>query len=62
MKGTLMPSFSDQGSWKAKIFPRHRSSQSKEGVVISQRKYALDMLNEISMIDCKQMDYPMDLN
>jgi len=30
--------------------------QSKESVVISQRKYALDTLKETNMIDCKPVD------
>jgi len=37
-------------------------SSSIKGLVISQRKYALDILNETNMIDCKSMDSPMDLN
>jgi len=37
-------------------------AQSKEGVVISQRKYALDILKETCMIDCKPVDCPMDPN
>jgi len=37
-------------------------AQPKKGVVISQRKYALDILNETSIIDCKLMDCPMDPN
>jgi len=36
--------------------------QSKEGVVISQRKYTLDILKETSMIYCKLGDCPMDPN
>jgi len=37
-------------------------AQSNEGAIISQRKYALDILKERSMIDCKLVDYPMDPN
>jgi len=36
--------------------------QSKKGVVISQRKYALNILKETSMIDSKLGDCPMDSN
>ena len=37
-------------------------AQSKEGVVISQKKYPLDILKETSMIDCKPVDCPMNPN
>ena len=31
-------------------------------MVISQRKYTLDILTDISMLDCNPVDTPMDLN
>ena len=37
-------------------------AQSKEGIVISQRKYALDILEETGMIDCRPIDSPIDPN
>ncbi|RDX97948.1 Copia protein, partial [Mucuna pruriens] len=37
-------------------------TQSKEGIVISQRKYALDILQETSMSNCRPIDSPMDPN
>ena len=37
-------------------------AQSKDGVVISQRKYALDILQETGMIDCRPVESPMDPN
>ncbi|RDX77858.1 hypothetical protein CR513_41945, partial [Mucuna pruriens] len=36
--------------------------QSKEGIIISQRKYALDILQETSMSNCRPIDGPMDPN
>jgi len=36
-------------------------AQSK-GVVIFQRKYALDILKETNMIDCRQVNNRVDLN
>ncbi|RDX62578.1 Copia protein, partial [Mucuna pruriens] len=37
-------------------------AQSKEGIVISQRKHALDILQETSMSNCKLVGSPMDPN
>ena len=31
-------------------------------MVISQRKYTVDILEDIGMFDCKLVDTPMDLN
>ncbi|XP_031278222.1 uncharacterized protein LOC116136688 [Pistacia vera] len=36
--------------------------QSKSGIVISQRKYVLDILEETWMLDCRPMDSPIDPN
>ncbi|RVW86596.1 Retrovirus-related Pol polyprotein from transposon TNT 1-94 [Vitis vinifera] len=38
------------------------SDQDVSGVVLSQRKYALDILEETGMLDCKPVDTPMDPN
>ena len=35
---------------------------SSFGVVLSQRKYVLDILEEINILDCKSVDTPMDPN
>jgi len=37
-------------------------AQSNNGIVISQRKYALDILKEIGLINSKFVDTPMDPN
>ena len=37
-------------------------AQSRDGVVISQRKYALDILEETGMQNCRPIDSPMDPN
>ncbi|KAL5564966.1 hypothetical protein UlMin_028130 [Ulmus minor] len=37
-------------------------ARSKEGIVISQLKYILDLLNETSMLGCKPADMPIDPN
>ena len=37
-------------------------SRNKEGIFLSQRKYILDLLTEVGMIDCKPADTPMVQN
>ncbi|XP_019196175.1 PREDICTED: uncharacterized protein LOC109190179 [Ipomoea nil] len=37
-------------------------AQSSSGIVISQRKYAWDILEETGMLDCRPVDNLMDLN
>ena len=37
-------------------------AQSKEGIVVSQRKDALDILEETSMTNYRPTDNPMDPN
>lgn len=37
-------------------------AQTTSGIVISQRKYALDILIETDMLDCCPCDAPMDPN
>ncbi|RDX91036.1 hypothetical protein CR513_27038, partial [Mucuna pruriens] len=45
-----------------KYFHGIEVAQSKEGIVISQRKYALDILQETSMSNCRPVDSPMNPN
>ncbi|KAL5812183.1 hypothetical protein ACOSQ3_027133 [Xanthoceras sorbifolium] len=35
-------------------------ARSKRGILISQRKYVLDLLQEIGMMDCKPIETSMD--
>ena len=52
-----------QKTWKnSKYFLGIEVAQSNSGVVISQRKYTLDILVNTNMLDCKPIDTPMDLN
>jgi hypothetical protein len=37
-------------------------ARSSSGIVINQRKYALDILTETGMLDCRPSDTPMDPN
>ncbi|RVW70938.1 putative mitochondrial protein [Vitis vinifera] len=47
---------------KLKYFLGIEIAQSNSGVVLSQRKYALDILEETGMLDYKPIDTPMDPN
>ena len=47
---------------KLKYFLAIKIAQSNSGVVMSQRKYVLDILEETGMLDCKLVDTPMDPN
>nr|CAN76133.1 hypothetical protein VITISV_036298 [Vitis vinifera] len=47
---------------KLKYFLGIEIAQSSSSVVLSQRKYALDILEETGMLDCKPVDTPMDPN
>ena len=37
-------------------------ARSKHGVLLSQRKYVLDLLTETGMLDCKPVETPMETN
>lgn len=45
-----------------KYFLGMEVARSKDGIVISQRKYILDLLKETRMLGCKPVDTPMDPN
>ena len=47
---------------KLKDFLRIEITQSNSGVVMSQRKYVFDTLEETGMLNCEHVDTPMDLN
>ena len=47
---------------KLKYFLGIEIAQSNSGIVLSQRKYDLDILEETDMLDCKPVDTPMDPN
>lgn len=47
---------------KIKYFLGIEVEQSKSGIVMSQRKYVLNIVKETSMLDCKPVDTPIDAN
>ena len=62
LKQHLFNHFQTKDLGKLKYFLGIKIAQSNSGVVMSQRKYALDILEEIDMLDCKPVDTPMDPN
>ncbi|RVW25264.1 Retrovirus-related Pol polyprotein from transposon RE2 [Vitis vinifera] len=62
LKQHLFTHFQTKYLGKLKYFLRIEIAQSSSGVVLSQRKYALDILEETGMLDCKPVDTPMDSN
>ena len=62
LKQHLFTHFQTKDLGKLKYFLRIEIAQSSSGVVISQQKYALDILEETGMLDCKLVDTPMDPN
>ncbi|RDX86519.1 hypothetical protein CR513_32141, partial [Mucuna pruriens] len=62
LKQYLFSHFQTKDLGHLKYFLGIEVAQSKEGIVISQRKYALDILQETSMSNCRPVDSPMDPN
>ena len=58
----LFNHFQTKDLGKLKYFLGIEIAQSNSGVVMSQRKYVLDILKETGMLDCKPIDTPMDPN
>ncbi|RVW22240.1 Retrovirus-related Pol polyprotein from transposon RE1 [Vitis vinifera] len=62
LKQHLFTHFQTKDLGKLKYFLGIEIAQSSSGVVLFQRKYALDILEETGMLDCKPVDTPMDPN
>ena len=62
LKQHLFNHFQTKDLGKLKYFLGIEITQSNFGVIMSQRKYVLDILEEIGMLDCKPVDTPMDQN
>ena len=62
LKQHLFTHFQTKDLGKLKYFLGIEIAQSSSGVVLSQRKYALDISEETGMLDCKPVDTPMDPN
>ena len=62
LKQHLFNHFQTKDLGKLKYFLGIEIAQSKSDVVMNQKKYALEILEEIGMLDCKPVDTPMDMN
>ena len=60
LKKLLATEFEIKDLGTLKYFLGMEVARSKEGIVISQRKYILDLLNEIGFLGCKLADTHMD--
>ena len=58
----LFSHFQTKDLGKLKYFIGNEIAQSNSGVVMSQRKYVLDILEKIGILDCKPIDTLMDPN
>ena len=56
LKQHLFRNFQTKDLGKLKYFLRIKIAQSKSNVVMNQRKYALEILEETSMLDCNPVD------
>ena len=60
LKQHLFKHFQTKYLGRLKYFLGIEVAQSRSGIVISQRKYALDILEEAGMMGCRPIDTPMD--
>ena len=59
LKGKLATEFEMKDLGGLKYFLRIEVARSKQGIFLSQRKYILDLLAEVGMLDCKPTDTPI---
>ena len=62
MKQYLFIHFQTKDLGKLKYFLRIEITKSESDGVMNKRKYALEILEETGMLDCKPVDTPMDSN
>ena len=62
LKGELNKEFEIKDLGNLRYFLGIEVARSRKGIFISQRKYVLDLLKEISMLGCKVVETPMEVN
>ena len=62
LKQHLFSHFQTKDLGKLKYFLWIEIAQSNSGLIMSQKKYVLDILEETGMLDCKLVDTLMDPN
>nr|CAN66727.1 hypothetical protein VITISV_041956 [Vitis vinifera] len=60
LKKYLSEEFEVKNLGNLKYFLGMEVTRSRKGIVVSQRKYILDLLKETGMLGCKPIDTPMD--
>ncbi|PRQ39442.1 putative RNA-directed DNA polymerase [Rosa chinensis] len=62
LQGQLSSEFEMKDLGNLKYFLGIEVARGKDCIVLSQRKYVLDLLAETSMLDCKPVDTPIEQN
>ena len=62
LKASLASEFEIKDLGSLKYFLGMEVARSKEGIMVSQRKYILDLLKETVMSGCKPIETPIDPN
>ena len=62
LKGKLAKEFEIKDLENLRYFLSIEVTRSKRGIYVAQRKYILDLLNEIGMLGCKPVGTPIDQN
>ena len=62
VKGLLKQEFEMKDLGELRYFLGIEVIRTSEGIWLSQRQYALDMLSKYGMADCKPISMPLDVN
>jgi len=62
LKGNLSKQFDVKGLGQLRYFLGIEIARSPKGIVLSQRKYVLDLLSETGMLGCRPISTPIDPN
>ena len=62
LKGVMAREFEIKDLGPLRYFLRMEVARSRNGLLVSQRKYTLELLKKIGMLDCKPADTLMDQN